>query len=263
MLPNSGGASFRGTSLGQDTRFSDKNKKLLKSMSFPKEFQVKVDLSRCDLKSIEDWVDQQITHFLGVDDEVVVSLIMNSLVDAPIDFDPKTLMITLAPFLEQDTRKFVRSLWKLLISAQNSASGIPPELISHIGTSNCEKIAIESKISTMTRERDSSNTDEPSSHRTYSSPRKRYGRSPSSRSPLENNRDDRYSRSQRHEERRSYRGSYYRDRNETPRYLNRTPPRHRSRQRSRTPPIMDDDSILGEEQLRLKAEALESMRSKK
>lgn len=37
---------FKGTSADQDSRFSNKEKKLLKTMSFPPEFDKKVDMKK-------------------------------------------------------------------------------------------------------------------------------------------------------------------------------------------------------------------------
>jgi hypothetical protein len=40
------GRAFRGTSIEQDGRFSDKDKRLLKKMTFPPSFLTKVDLKK-------------------------------------------------------------------------------------------------------------------------------------------------------------------------------------------------------------------------
>ena len=41
----------------------------------------------------------------------------------------KELQITLSGFLGKDAATFAQSLWKLLLSAQNGAQGVPQELL--------------------------------------------------------------------------------------------------------------------------------------
>lgn len=43
--------------------------------------------------------------------------------------DPKDIQITLTGFLEEKTAKFMHELWTLLLSAQESPSGVPKEII--------------------------------------------------------------------------------------------------------------------------------------
>lgn len=40
------GALFRGTSINQDGRFANKEKKLLRSMKWPKEFETRIDITK-------------------------------------------------------------------------------------------------------------------------------------------------------------------------------------------------------------------------
>ncbi|KAF0491445.1 PWI domain-containing protein [Gigaspora margarita] len=117
------GGFFKGTSLEQDSRFSDKQKKLLKSMNFPAEFNRKVDLKRVNMTVIKPWIAQKIVDLLGGEDEVVVNYVFGLLEET--DLDPRMMQINLTGFLERNAPIFVTELWKLLLSAQDCESGIP------------------------------------------------------------------------------------------------------------------------------------------
>ncbi|KAI7906117.1 PWI domain-containing protein [Cokeromyces recurvatus] len=118
---------FKGTSADQDSRFSNKEKKLLKSMSFPPEFDQKVDIKKVNLDVIKPWISNKITELLGLEDEVVIDYTC-SLLEEP-DLDPKRMQINLTGFLESKTKDFLSELWNLLLSAQNSVGGIPAQFI--------------------------------------------------------------------------------------------------------------------------------------
>eukprot|EP00633_Aureoumbra_lagunensis_P007200 CAMPEP_0197314258 /NCGR_PEP_ID=MMETSP0891-20130614/33001_1 /TAXON_ID=44058 ORGANISM="Aureoumbra lagunensis, Strain CCMP1510" /NCGR_SAMPLE_ID=MMETSP0891 /ASSEMBLY_ACC=CAM_ASM_000534 /LENGTH=283 /DNA_ID=CAMNT_0042802619 /DNA_START=24 /DNA_END=872 /DNA_ORIENTATION=+ len=92
----------------------------------------KVDMSKIDLKVIENWVKERITQLLGFEDEVVIGLVTNVLqqtTDAytghPIKVDAKELQVQLTGFLAKDAGPFVSELWALLIDAQDAPYGIP------------------------------------------------------------------------------------------------------------------------------------------
>jgi len=53
------GGFFRGTSQEQDTRFSNKEKKLLKQTKFPPEFSTKVDMKKVNLEVIKPWISKK------------------------------------------------------------------------------------------------------------------------------------------------------------------------------------------------------------
>ncbi|KAI9272428.1 hypothetical protein EDC94DRAFT_555087 [Helicostylum pulchrum] len=119
--------SDQGTSADQDSRFSNKEKKLLKSMSFPPEFDQKVDMKKVNLDVIKPWISNRITEILGLEDEVVIDYTCSLLEEK--DQDPKRMQINLTGFLESNTKKFITELWTLLLSAQKSVGGIPAVFI--------------------------------------------------------------------------------------------------------------------------------------
>ncbi|KAG0317513.1 hypothetical protein BG000_004533, partial [Podila horticola] len=117
------GGFFKGTSAGQDTRFSDKHKKLMRSMKFPKEYSQKVDMKKVSVEVIRGWMVRRIRELLGIDDEVVIEYALGMLQEEVPD--PKSMQINLQGFLDKNSQVFVLELWKLLLDAQTSLGGIP------------------------------------------------------------------------------------------------------------------------------------------
>jgi hypothetical protein len=50
---------------------------LMKKMDFPPEFDQKVDMKKIRWEVMKPWVTQRVTELLGVEDEVVISMIFN------------------------------------------------------------------------------------------------------------------------------------------------------------------------------------------
>lgn len=71
---------FRGTSTEQDNRFSDKEKKLLKTIKFADNVTKKVDMSKVKLETIKPWITTKITELMGgIEDDVLVEYVFNQL----------------------------------------------------------------------------------------------------------------------------------------------------------------------------------------
>lgn len=124
-----GGGVYRGTSLTQDVRFANKEKKLMASLKFPPEYNTKVDMKKVQLEVIKPWISQQITKLLGFEDEVLIGYVFGLLEEKQFP-DAKRLQVSITGFLEHDSSEFCRDLWKILISAQNSIGGIPPQFLA-------------------------------------------------------------------------------------------------------------------------------------
>ena len=140
---------FRGTSIEQDSRFSNKEKKLLKSLSkeFPPEFSKKVDLTNVNWDSLKPWIEKRVSELLGgLEDEILLNFIFESVVGKKI-IDPRKLQISLMGFLENNSSTFCKELWKLLQDASSSENGIPRAFIA---SSKAER---ESRYSQMPRDR--------------------------------------------------------------------------------------------------------------
>lgn len=123
------GIPFRGVAAGQDNRFTDKEKKLMKTMKFPKEYSLKVDVTKVNWEIMKEWSAQRVTQLLGMEDEVLIGYIHEQLGTDKKDLDPRQLQISLTGFLEKNTSLFVKELWTLLNSACEQNSGIPKKIL--------------------------------------------------------------------------------------------------------------------------------------
>ncbi|CAN1329224.1 Serine/arginine repetitive matrix protein 1 [Linum perenne] len=121
------GGFFRGTSFEQDTRFSNKQAKLMKSQKFPPELEHLVDMTKVKMDVVKPWIATRVTEFLGFEDEVLINFIYG-LLDAK-EVNGKEVQIQLTGFMEKNTGKFMKELWSLLLSAQKNASGVPQQLL--------------------------------------------------------------------------------------------------------------------------------------
>ncbi|VDO99168.1 unnamed protein product [Soboliphyme baturini] len=119
---------FRGTSAEQDNRFTDKQKKLLKTLKFPENVSQKVDLKKVNLDLLKPWITLRVNEILGVEDDVVIEFIFSQLEEE--NPDPRLMQINLTGFLNaKKAREFMGELWQLLIDAQDAPDGIPPKLV--------------------------------------------------------------------------------------------------------------------------------------
>nr|CAB3501287.1 unnamed protein product [Digitaria exilis] len=69
------GGFFRGTSADQDTRFSNKQAKLLKTQKFAPELDHLVDMSKVKMDVMKPWIAKRVTELLGFEDEVLINFI--------------------------------------------------------------------------------------------------------------------------------------------------------------------------------------------
>ena len=56
-----------------------KDAKLLKTLKFPKEYDLKVDLKKVNWEVMKGWVAKRITELLGLEDEVVIGYVLEQL----------------------------------------------------------------------------------------------------------------------------------------------------------------------------------------
>ncbi|XVF46572.1 hypothetical protein PTKIN_Ptkin03bG0037900 [Pterospermum kingtungense] len=121
------GGFFRGTSADQDTRFSNKQAKLLKSQKFPPELEHLVDMTKVKMDVMRPWIATRVTELLGFEDEVLINFIYG-LLDGK-EVNGKQVQVSLTGFMEKNTVKFMKELWSLLLSAQRNASGVPQQFL--------------------------------------------------------------------------------------------------------------------------------------
>ncbi|XP_073144212.1 uncharacterized protein [Henckelia pumila] len=121
------GGFFRGTSTDQDTRFSNKKAKLLKSQKFASELETLVDMTKVKMDVMRPWIAKRVTELIGFEDEVLINFIYGLLEGKEVN--GKEVQISLTGFMERNTGKFMKELWSLLLSAQQNLSGIPQQFL--------------------------------------------------------------------------------------------------------------------------------------
>ncbi|KAK4764482.1 hypothetical protein SAY87_013920 [Trapa incisa] len=121
------GGFFRGTSADQDTRFSNKQAKLMKTLKFAPELEHLVDMTKIKMDIMKPWIATRVTELIGFEDEVLINFIYG-LLDRK-EVNGKEVQISLTGFMEKNTSKFMKELWNLLLSAQKNASGVPQQFL--------------------------------------------------------------------------------------------------------------------------------------
>ena len=105
------------------------------AMSVPANFSTAIDIGKCNLDVIRPWVATQLTELLGIEDDVVIELVLSMLEDGGgstlgSKLDPRVMQWSLRGFLgEQPAKTFMQELWGLLISAQSSPGGVPKSFV--------------------------------------------------------------------------------------------------------------------------------------
>ncbi|XWS53088.1 hypothetical protein CRYUN_Cryun11dG0127600 [Craigia yunnanensis] len=138
------GGFFRGTSADQDTRFSNKQAKLLKSQKFASQLEHLVDMTKVKMDVIRPWIATRVTELLGFEDEVLINFIYG-LLDGKL-VNGKQVQISLTGFMEKNTGKFMKELWTLLLSAQRNASGVPQQFLDAKEEETRKKMAESDRI---------------------------------------------------------------------------------------------------------------------
>ena len=85
------GSFYRGTTIEQDGRFKNKEKKLFDNINIP-EFDITIDIKKIEIKIIKDWIDRKIKSILGFEDEFCVNYTITLLEE---NTEPKKIFIHL------------------------------------------------------------------------------------------------------------------------------------------------------------------------
>ncbi|KAF2001188.1 PWI domain-containing protein [Amniculicola lignicola CBS 123094] len=96
---------------------------------FPPEFDQPVDSNKVQMDVMKPWIVKEMIAALGDEDEIVIDFCHNWISSTQFP-DIKDLHIFLQPFLHGKTAKFTKELWNLLLSAQSTVNGVPPELVA-------------------------------------------------------------------------------------------------------------------------------------
>lgn len=125
------GNFFHGTSIDQDGRWGKAEEKLfqemVKSNKFPKILETKVQIKKVNIDIISKWITGKIMQLVGFEDEILINMVINLLNHDTLD--GRRMQISLTPFLDKSTSKFMEELWGLLIDAQSQPSGIPSKFL--------------------------------------------------------------------------------------------------------------------------------------
>lgn len=70
---------YRGTSLDQDGRFCNRDKKLINLKQWPKELEKKIDISKVEMQVIKKWAEKKTEEFLGFEDDIIVNYVISGL----------------------------------------------------------------------------------------------------------------------------------------------------------------------------------------
>lgn len=93
---------------------------------YPKCFKKQVEMAKVNRQVIDRWISKELNRLLP-DDDIVVEYTMELLNEEKPEI--KSIQKQLAGFLEEDCSPFCKSLWELLLSAQDDIDGIPAQLI--------------------------------------------------------------------------------------------------------------------------------------
>eukprot|EP00208_Stichococcus_sp_RCC1054_P004912 CAMPEP_0206144030 /NCGR_PEP_ID=MMETSP1473-20131121/22765_1 /ASSEMBLY_ACC=CAM_ASM_001109 /TAXON_ID=1461547 /ORGANISM="Stichococcus sp, Strain RCC1054" /LENGTH=484 /DNA_ID=CAMNT_0053539703 /DNA_START=131 /DNA_END=1589 /DNA_ORIENTATION=+ len=152
-------AGIKGVSATQDARYINKEKKLLRTMKFPKEFDLKVDLKKVNWEVMKTWIAQRVTELLGIEDDVLIGYVFEQLdPETHKTVDPRQLQIALTGFLEKNTSLFCKELWLMLHSAASNETGIPQAILDlkqeELRQRQQIKDAFEARLREQNRERE-------------------------------------------------------------------------------------------------------------
>ena len=161
--------NFRGTSLEQDSRFGDRDKKLEGKIKFPAEFDTKVRRARdgrvfplivrqrsvarpscshlmlvcpatplfvaiqVDMKKVKLEILKpwivQQVVHYMQTEDDVLIGLIFNLLETAQFPDPRKMQVQLTGFLERNTKTLMLDLWRLMLSAQSNELGIPEEFL--------------------------------------------------------------------------------------------------------------------------------------
>ncbi|KAI7676928.1 hypothetical protein KC319_g4204 [Hortaea werneckii] len=107
---------------------TDVDERLLRTTKFPPEFNKKVDTTKVNSGVITGWAAGELKRILGDVDEILSGLVTGFIQDNRYP-NIKKFQIYLAGFLDKETPEFCQHLWNLLLSAQESETGVPQELL--------------------------------------------------------------------------------------------------------------------------------------
>lgn len=77
---------FKGTSADQDSRFSDKNKKIMKSMKFADNIDRKIDMKKIQLEVLKPYITQKLNALIPLEDDIIIEYVFSQLEQSNVRF---------------------------------------------------------------------------------------------------------------------------------------------------------------------------------
>ena len=88
---------FKGTSVSQDARYFNKEKKEMAAMEFSENFKYDVDLSKVKMEVIHQWISDKLTAMMGFEDEILIGTAINLMETDPHEpLNPKKMQMDLS-----------------------------------------------------------------------------------------------------------------------------------------------------------------------
>jgi len=100
------------------------------SKPVPESLRAKVDMTKVTLEVMKPWIATRVTELLGVEDEVLIGMIIVLLEESKVHANALHIREQLSTFLEKHTDEFMVELWDLLASAQANPSGVPAKFLA-------------------------------------------------------------------------------------------------------------------------------------
>jgi serine/arginine repetitive matrix protein 1 len=87
-------------------------------------------MSKISMEVLKPWIRKRVEQLMGFEDDIVIEFAISQLDVYRVQvgdekLDPYNLQMNLTGFLAEHTPKFCEELWNLLLSAQNSGTGVP------------------------------------------------------------------------------------------------------------------------------------------
>lgn len=122
---------WKATTYENDGRFKSRKSKKAERAKRPAVFAQPVDLKHVLWESITRWIEVRTTALLdGVEDEILVGFITESLTAADQPADAYQLADDLEGFLGDKAEGFVEELWRHLVDASSNPAGLPSAFMS-------------------------------------------------------------------------------------------------------------------------------------
>jgi len=122
--------TFRGISLNQSREYENLPKE---KVVYSKIYKKKIDMEKLNRYVIRKWMKEEFEKALGTDDDIVFDNLMLMFEEPKNSKTPngKEIQNFLEGFMEDNARKFLKTIWKSLLNAQQTSNGIPSTMLAN------------------------------------------------------------------------------------------------------------------------------------